>query len=161
FAETGLLIGFFLPGDSLLFTAGLLCTGSGQHGVKLSLPPLLVAPAVGAVARAPCGYLIRRNPRPTPPPPPPSPPPQPRAHRPQPIGPAEGGRTARRGAPRPLRAREGDRPGPFRPRGAHGAQPDGRRTACARADLHPLAGGRRPPVVPRPHPRRIRPRFLG
>lgn len=29
FAETGLLIGFFLPGDSLLFTAGLLC------GIKL------------------------------------------------------------------------------------------------------------------------------
>ncbi len=25
FAETGLLVGFFLPGDSLLFTAGLLC----------------------------------------------------------------------------------------------------------------------------------------
>ena len=25
FAETGLLVGFFLPGDSLLFTAGLFC----------------------------------------------------------------------------------------------------------------------------------------
>jgi membrane-associated protein len=25
FAETGLFVGFFLPGDSLLFTAGLLC----------------------------------------------------------------------------------------------------------------------------------------
>jgi membrane-associated protein len=28
FAESGLLIGFFLPGDSLLFTAGLLIGGA-------------------------------------------------------------------------------------------------------------------------------------
>lgn len=28
FAETGLFVGFFLPGDSLLFTAGLLCSNS-------------------------------------------------------------------------------------------------------------------------------------
>jgi membrane-associated protein len=61
FAETGLLIGFFLPGDSLLFTAGLLCTGSADRGVKLSLPPLLVAAAVGALAGAQCGYLIGRK----------------------------------------------------------------------------------------------------
>ncbi|MET9010218.1 DedA family protein [Streptomyces olivaceoviridis] len=61
FAETGLLIGFFLPGDSLLFTAGLLCTGSADQGVKLSLAPLLVSAAVGAVAGAQCGYLIGRK----------------------------------------------------------------------------------------------------
>ena len=60
FAETGLLIGFFLPGDTLLFTAGLLCTGSGQHGVKLSLPLLLVA-AAGALAGSQCGYLLGRK----------------------------------------------------------------------------------------------------
>ena len=61
FAETGLLIGFLLPGDSLLFTAGLLCTGSGQHGVKLSLLPLLVAAVVGALTGSQCGYLIGRR----------------------------------------------------------------------------------------------------
>ncbi|WP_405883901.1 MULTISPECIES: DedA family protein [unclassified Streptomyces] len=61
FAETGLLIGFFLPGDSLLFTAGLLCTGSGQGGLKLSLGPLLVCAAVGALAGSQCGYLIGRK----------------------------------------------------------------------------------------------------
>lgn len=31
FAETGLLIGFSLPGDSLLFTAVLLCTTRSRH----------------------------------------------------------------------------------------------------------------------------------
>ncbi|MET7684825.1 DedA family protein [Streptomyces sp. NPDC005423] len=61
FAETGLLLGFFLPGDSLLFTAGLLCTGSADRGLKLSLPALLVAAAVGALAGAQCGYLLGRK----------------------------------------------------------------------------------------------------
>jgi membrane protein YqaA with SNARE-associated domain len=61
FAETGLLIGFFLPGDSLLFTAGLLCTGAADRGLKLSLAPLLVAAAIGALAGAQCGYLLGRR----------------------------------------------------------------------------------------------------
>lgn len=61
FAETGLLIGFFLPGDSLLFTAGLLCTGTAGHGLKLSLGPLLVAAAVGTLAGSQCGYLLGRR----------------------------------------------------------------------------------------------------
>lgn len=61
FAETGLLIGFFLPGDSLLFTAGLLCTGSADRSLQLSLGPLLVAAAVGALAGSQCGYILGRR----------------------------------------------------------------------------------------------------
>ncbi|MEU6893015.1 DedA family protein, partial [Streptomyces sp. NPDC046557] len=61
FAETGLLVGFFLPGDSLLFTAGLLCAGSSQGDLRLSLPLVLAASAVGALAGAQTGYLIGRR----------------------------------------------------------------------------------------------------
>nr|WP_307819151.1 DedA family protein [Streptomyces sabulosicollis] len=60
FAETGLLIGFFLPGDSLLFTAGLLCTAS-DGGVHLTLPGVLLAAAGGALLGAQTGYLIGRR----------------------------------------------------------------------------------------------------
>jgi membrane-associated protein len=58
FAECGLLIGFFLPGDSLLFTAGLVAAG-GIAG--LSLPPLwvlVVAFAAAAVLGNLVGYWI-------------------------------------------------------------------------------------------------------
>jgi membrane-associated protein len=61
FAETGLLIGFFLPGDSLLFTAGLLCTTSATAKVHLSLPIVLVAAVAGALLGAEVGYLIGRR----------------------------------------------------------------------------------------------------
>ena len=58
FAETGLLIGFFLPGDSLLFTAGVLCATRSAAGVHLNLAATLTAAAVGALAGAQVGYLI-------------------------------------------------------------------------------------------------------
>lgn len=45
FVETGLLIGFFLPGDSLLFTAGLLMA----TGV-ITTPIWIAAPAIGLAA---------------------------------------------------------------------------------------------------------------
>ncbi|WP_406457858.1 DedA family protein [Streptomyces sp. NBC_00876] len=61
FAETGLLVGFFLPGDSLLFTAGLLCAGTADKAATLSLPWVLVASAGGALAGAQCGYLLGRR----------------------------------------------------------------------------------------------------
>ncbi|WP_411152692.1 DedA family protein [Streptomyces sp. A30] len=61
FAETGLLIGFFLPGDSLLFTAGLLCTTTGDSTVHLSLPRVLVAAVAGALLGAQAGYLLGRR----------------------------------------------------------------------------------------------------
>lgn len=60
FAETGLLIGFFLPGDSLLFTAGLLTTTSATSSVHLSLPAVLIAAVAGALLGAQTGYLIGR-----------------------------------------------------------------------------------------------------
>jgi membrane-associated protein len=60
FAETGLLIGFFLPGDSLLFAAGLACATTTGSAVHLSLPAVLAAAAGGALVGAEAGYFIGR-----------------------------------------------------------------------------------------------------
>jgi membrane-associated protein len=46
FAESGLLIGFFLPGDSLLFIAGFLCSEAGKN----VLPPLPITAGVAFAA---------------------------------------------------------------------------------------------------------------
>jgi membrane-associated protein len=47
FAECGLLVGFFLPGDSLLFTAGLLVAGGLVAPLWLLLVLLPVAGVPG------------------------------------------------------------------------------------------------------------------
>jgi len=57
FAESGLFFGFFLPGDSLLFTAGLL---SSQDKLP-ALPILLVGCFIAAVAGDQVGYLFGRK----------------------------------------------------------------------------------------------------
>lgn len=61
FAETGLLVGFFLPGDSLLFTAGLFCTTSVTAPVHLSLPAVLAAAVGGALLGAQAGFALGRR----------------------------------------------------------------------------------------------------
>ncbi|CAM3300329.1 DedA family protein [Deinococcus saxicola] len=53
FAETGLLVGFFLPGDSLLIAAGLLAAGG-----KLNLGGVMAAVVAGALLGNTAGYFI-------------------------------------------------------------------------------------------------------
>jgi membrane-associated protein len=48
FAETGLFFGFFLPGDSLMFTAGLLCaTGELNFPIALVISLIILASVLG------------------------------------------------------------------------------------------------------------------
>jgi membrane-associated protein len=59
FAESGLLVGFFLPGDSLLFTAGAIAgskTLQDTLGVELSYPVLAIGCFIAAVAGDSVGY---------------------------------------------------------------------------------------------------------
>ena len=58
FAESGLLIGFFLPGDSLLFTTGfLISTGVLNFNIHLAVIALFIA----AVAGDSVGYAFGRK----------------------------------------------------------------------------------------------------
>ncbi len=56
FAESGILAGFFLPGDSLLFTAGLLASQG-----DLNIGVLLVGCPLAAVLGDQVGYLFGRR----------------------------------------------------------------------------------------------------
>lgn len=62
FAETGLLIGFFLPGDSLLFTAGAAAAGAlPQLTFRPNIWVLLIVVIVAAIAGDQTGYLLGRR----------------------------------------------------------------------------------------------------
>ena len=56
FAETGLLVGFFLPGDSLLITAGVFAAG-GLLDIRWLVPALILA----AIAGNATGYAIGKR----------------------------------------------------------------------------------------------------
>ena len=60
FAETGLLVGFFFPGDSLIFLAGVAASpvASDFLNVKLSIVALLIVTPIVAIAGAQLGYLL-------------------------------------------------------------------------------------------------------
>ena len=58
YAESGLMIGFFLPGDSLLFTAGLL---RATKGVLWPFWALLLGCAIAAILGDQTGYLFGKK----------------------------------------------------------------------------------------------------
>ncbi len=58
FAETGLLVGFLLPGDTILFGAGLL---AGAPDSEISLPLLITGTFVAAVAGNEVGYATGKR----------------------------------------------------------------------------------------------------
>jgi membrane-associated protein len=56
FAETGLLVGFVLPGDSLLFTIGVVC-GAGRLDMTVMIVLLICSCMIGDWS----GYLLGRR----------------------------------------------------------------------------------------------------
>ena len=60
FIETGLLVGLFLPGDSLLFVAGITASGTAQEvfGNQLSYTQLLIWAPIAATIGSQCGHWL-------------------------------------------------------------------------------------------------------
>ncbi|HEY3497578.1 MAG TPA: DedA family protein [Polyangiaceae bacterium] len=59
FAETGLVVTPFLPGDSLLFTVGTLCTIPGMPlHIAVVIPLLIVAAVLGDAVNYAVGYRV-------------------------------------------------------------------------------------------------------
>jgi membrane-associated protein len=66
FAESGLLVGFFLPGDSLLFTVGVVA-GAGKLHIGTMIAMLAIASmlgdGIGFLLGSTLGYRLFRNPK--------------------------------------------------------------------------------------------------
>ena len=60
FAENGLVVGFFLPGDSLIFLAGLIC-GTKPELLGTDITTLTIAMFLAAVAGSLFGYVFGRR----------------------------------------------------------------------------------------------------
>jgi membrane-associated protein len=60
FIETGLLIGLVLPGDSLLFVAGIAASGTAMEvfGQQLSYQQLMIFAPLAAIAGSQCGHWL-------------------------------------------------------------------------------------------------------
>jgi membrane-associated protein len=59
FAETGLMVGFFLPGDSLLIVAGVFASDfMADQGIKLNIWALLIGGPIFAVIGAQTGHWL-------------------------------------------------------------------------------------------------------
>ena len=60
FIETGLLVGLFLPGDSLLFVAGIAASGTAKEifGNQLSYTQLMIWAPIAATAGSQCGHWL-------------------------------------------------------------------------------------------------------
>lgn len=56
FAETGLLFGFFLPGDTLLLSAGVFAS-QGRFSIYIAIPVVIVAAILGNTV----GYIIGQH----------------------------------------------------------------------------------------------------
>jgi len=61
FAENGLLIGFFFPGDSVLFTIGFLIQGTNHFKLDLNIELVILVLFLAAVLGASVGYLFGKK----------------------------------------------------------------------------------------------------
>lgn len=63
FAETGLLVGFFLPGDSLLVTAGIFASGNAATGgvPVFNIETLLTLLTIAVICGDQTGYWLGRK----------------------------------------------------------------------------------------------------